>query len=136
MHAHLLHCLYMPKPKVVIVEDEAMIRDMYKMKLVNSGFDVQVARDGAEGLAVIEAFQPDLILLDIKMPNMAGDEMLEKLRKTDWGADIRVIVLTNISRDEAPHTFRLLHVDRYVVKAHYTPSQLVEIVKEILSIKS
>jgi two-component system alkaline phosphatase synthesis response regulator PhoP len=122
------------KASVVIVEDEPAIRDMYKMKLENSGFSAFVAQDGREGLAVIEKAKPDLILLDIKMPVMNGDEMLEKLRQTQWGANIRVIILTNISRDEAPHTLRFLSVDRYVVKAHHTPSQVVEVINEVLGI--
>lgn len=121
------------KQKIVIVEDEPSICDMYKMKLASEGYDVAVAGDGKKGLVVIKNHQPDLILLDIRMPIMSGDEMLEKLRKTDWGANIRVIILTNISRDEAPHSLRLLHVDRYIVKAHYTPSQVVDIVKKTLS---
>jgi hypothetical protein len=64
---------------------------------------------------------------------MSGDEMLEKLRATDWGSSIRVVILTNISKDEAPKNLRFLHVDRYVVKAHHTPTQVLEIIKEILS---
>ena len=121
-----------PKQKIVVVEDELPICDMYRMKLESSGYDVKIAHDGKEGLEVIENFAPDLILLDLKMPVMTGDEMLEKLRETDWGAEIRVVILTNISRDEAPHNLRFLHIDRYIVKAHYTPTQVVEIVQDIL----
>lgn len=122
------------KQKIVVVEDEPAICNMYKMKLESSGFDVAVAFDGKEGLEVIKKHKPALILLDIKMPVMSGDEMLEKLRQTDWGADIHVVILTNISRDEAPHNLRLLNIDRYVVKAHYTPKQIVDLAKEVLSI--
>lgn len=120
------------KPKIVVVEDEPAICQMYVMKLENSGFDVAAAYDGKEGLEVIKSFVPELILLDLRMPVMSGDAMLEKLRETDQGADIKVVILTNISRDEAPHNLRFLHVDRYIVKAHHTPSQIVDIVKEIL----
>lgn len=123
------------KVSVVVVEDEPAIRDMYKMKLETSGFDAMTAEDGREGLEVIEKTKPDLVLLDLKMPVMSGDEMLEKLRQTDWGASIRVIVLTNISRDEAPHNLRFLNVDRYIVKAHHTPTQVVEIIHEVLGNK-
>jgi CheY-like chemotaxis protein len=63
---------------------------------------------------------------------MSGDEMLEKLRATEDGAAIKVIILTNISKDEAPRALRLLHVDRYVVKAHHTPQQITEIIGEVL----
>ncbi len=122
-------------PKIVVIEDEPGINDMYCMKLRLSGFDVEKAYNGEEGLKIIEKFQPDLILLDLRMPVMSGDAMLEKLRQTEHGAGIRVIVLTNISRDEAPHNLRLLHVDRYIVKAHHTPSQVIEVVKEVLGTK-
>ncbi len=119
--------------KIVVVEDEHAIATMYKLKLELSGYTVKVAVNGIEGLEVIEHSKPDLVLLDIKMPEMTGDVMLEKLRATDWGSHIRVIVLTNISKDEAPANLRLLNVDRYIVKAHYTPSQVVEVVQEVLS---
>ena len=121
------------KHKIAVIEDEPSICEMYKMKLLGSGFDAQVAYDGVEGLKLIKTFKPELILLDIKMPIMSGDEMLEKLRQTDWGASIRVLVLTNISRDEAPKSLQFLHIDRYIVKAHHTPSQVVDIVKETLN---
>lgn len=121
--------------KVIIVEDEPSIQQMYQMKLNKLGFVTEVADDGQEGLQKCESFKPDLVLLDLKMPVMTGEEMLEKLRKTDWGADIRVIVLTNISRDEAPRALGMLNVDRYVVKAHHTPTQVVDVVKEVLGLK-
>ena len=66
------------------------------------------------------------------MPVKNGEDMLEELRQFDWGKDIKVIILTNISKDEAPQKLRLLNVDRYVVKAHYTPKQVVDIVKEVI----
>jgi DNA-binding response OmpR family regulator len=124
-----------PKMKIVVVEDEPAIQEMYRMKLKMSDFDVKTANNGEEGLAVIDEFEPHLILLDIKMPVMSGDVMLEQLRQTEKGAQMRVIILTNISRDEAPHNLRLLHVDRYIVKAHYTPTQVIQVVQEVLGIK-
>jgi DNA-binding response OmpR family regulator len=122
--------------KILIVEDDPPIRELYEFKLKLEGFDIRSAADGAIGLAVAEDFMPDLILLDLKMPVMTGEEMLEKLRSKPWGSNMRVIVLTNISRDEAPHRLRLLNVDRYIVKAHYTPQQVVDLVRNILGIKA
>jgi response regulator RpfG family c-di-GMP phosphodiesterase len=66
------------------------------------------------------------------MPVMSGDEMLQAMRATEWGSGIKVIILTNISKSEAPHSLRLLHVDRYVTKVHHTPAQIVDIVREVL----
>ncbi len=122
------------KQKIAVIEDDYAIASMYDFKLRHSGYEVSTAPDGKLGLTIAETFNPDLILLDLMMPVMSGDEMLEKLRQTDWGAKIKVIVLTNLSKDEAPHGLRFLNVDRYIVKAHHTPTQVVDIVREVLGV--
>ena len=119
-------------PTILIVEDDRSIRELYLLKFQLEGFTVAAAEDGQQGLAAAKKIKPDLILLDIMMPVMKGDEMLTKLRAEDWGASIRVVILTNLSKDEAPQSLRFLHVDRYVVKAHHTPKQIIDIVNEIL----
>jgi len=118
--------------RITIIEDNETLAALYEFKLNLEGFETTRARDGKEGLLLTESFRPDLILLDLLMPVMSGDEMLEKMRATRWGSSIRVIILTNISKDESPSALRLLNVDRYIVKAHYTPSQVVSIVHEVL----
>ncbi len=118
--------------KILIVEDDDAIRSLYDMKLQAAGFSVRTAANGLLGLRAAQEFAPDLILLDLRMPVMPGDEMLLKLRETNWGANMRVIVLTNISKSEAPHALRLLNVDRYAVKVHHTPAQIVEMAYEVL----
>lgn len=119
-------------PKVVVIEDDHDLQYLYQLKLENEGFLVKTAGNGEEGLSVTESFRPDIILLDLMMPIMGGAEMLAKLRATDWGSSIRVIILTNISKDEAPQALRFLRVDRYIVKAHHTPTQVIGIVHEVL----
>jgi two-component system response regulator AdeR len=128
----------MPQPKIkaIVVEDDSDLQFLYKTKLVREGFEVEVAGNGLEGLAVIERTRPHIILLDLLMPHMGGAEMLANLRAEQWGSEIQVIVLTNISKDEAPPVLRFLHVDRYIVKAHHTPAQVVNIVHEVLRERS
>ena len=118
--------------KAVVIDDDHDLQYLYKHKLERDGFSVKTASNGAEGLDLIQSFSPDIILLDLMMPVMNGTEMLTQLRSEEWGSEVRVIVLTNISKDEAPQALRFLHVDRYIVKAHHTPAQVVEIAKEIL----
>lgn len=124
-----------PALKAIVVEDDSDLLFLYKYKLEHGGFEVVTATNGQEGLDVIQKHQPDIILLDLLMPVMGGPEMLARLRSTEWGSDIRVVVLTNISKDEAPPALRFLNVDRYVVKAHHTPAQVVGIAHEVLGIK-
>jgi DNA-binding response OmpR family regulator len=121
------------KAKIAVVEDDTPIRELYRAKLELAGYDVKAAATGLEGLALAEEFLPHLLLLDIRMPHMNGDEMLMKLREQEWGADMRVIILTNLSKDEAPSILRFLGVDRYIVKAHHTPQQMVDIIDELLA---
>lgn len=121
--------------KLAIIEDEHPIQQMYKLKFEREGYTVRTASDGEEGLRLAQEFCPDIMLLDLRMPNMNGDEMLAKMRQTDWGSSIRVIILTNISKNEAPSVLRFLNVDRYIVKAHTIPSEIVKIVDEVLEKK-
>jgi len=121
------------KKKILIVEDDDQIRQIYQMKLGGSGYDVQVAADGVEGLSVAETFKPDLIMLDLRMPNLSGDQMLEKMRTTEWGKSIKVVVLTNVSRNEASLALRHLNIEAYLVKANYVPSQILQVVQDVLA---
>ena len=119
--------------KIAIIEDDAAIRDMYALKLLGAGYQVTVAKDGLEGLALVESFVPDLVLLDLKMPGLPGNEVLKRMRSTDWGDAVKVIILTNISKTEAPADLRFLNVAAYIVKVHYTPNQVLEIIKQVLT---
>jgi len=119
--------------KVAIIEDEPMIVEMYKFKLEHGGHQVQAAYNGLDGIKLAGDFRPDLILLDLMMPEMSGDQMLQKLRETDWGKDIKVIILTNIGENDAPPILSQLGVNRYVVKAQNTPSEVAQMVNDMLN---
>lgn len=118
--------------KIAIIEDDPVIAQMYRMKFEADGFEVQTADNGREGIALTERFSPDLILLDMQMPEMDGNEALALIRKHDWGKEIPVIVLTNLGEEEAPKELRSLGIHSYIVKADLTPRQVVGRVKSAL----
>jgi DNA-binding response OmpR family regulator len=119
--------------KVAIIEDEPSIAQLYQFKFEKEGYKVLTAINGTLGLALIQQEEPDIVLLDLLMPEMGGEEMLAKMRATDWGKDIKVIILTNVSRMEAPESLNELGISRYIVKAEMTASQVAQIVKEELA---
>lgn len=120
-------------PKIAIIEDDQAISQMYRIKFEAENYEVETAENGKLGLELVEKLRPDIILLDLMMPEMTGDEMLQKLRKTDWGKDIRVIILTNMGEQEAPPILKELGVKRFILKAEMTPRQVAEMVKTELA---
>lgn len=118
--------------KIAIIEDDPVISQMYRMKFEADGFEVRVAANGAIGVKLAESFRPDVILLDIQMPEMDGTEALKKIRASAWGKTIPVIVLTNLGEEEAPSIVRTLGIHSYIVKANFTPRQVVARVKEAI----
>lgn len=120
-------------PKIAIIEDDLAIAQMYRLKFEAEGYKVEIAENGKLGLELCEHMRPDLVLLDLMMPEMNGDEMLAKMRATDWGKDIKVIILTNVGEQEAPDHLKDLSVCDYVVKAEMTPKQVAELAKQQLA---
>ena len=120
--------------KIAIIEDDPVIRQMYLMKFEADGFTVETAENGKEGVRLVEKFSPDLILLDISMPIMNGDEALVAIRSETWGKNIPVMILTNLGKEEAPKTLQSLGIHSYIVKADLTPRQVVDRVKKALGL--
>ena len=118
--------------KVAIVEDDSAISQMYRIKFETEGYTVDTAENGKLGLALIEEMKPDIVLLDLMMPEMNGEEMLTKLRATSWGANIKVIILTNMGESEVPVGIKDLNVEAFILKANMTPRKVAELVKEHL----
>lgn len=119
-------------PKIAIIEDDQAISQMYRFKFEAENYDVQTAENGKLGLELIEKMRPDIILLDIMMPIMNGDEMLAKVRQMPWGATIKVVILTNKGEQEIPDAVKALNVSAVILKADMTPRQVAELVKEQL----
>jgi DNA-binding response OmpR family regulator len=119
--------------KIAIIEDDQAIGQMYRLKFDAEGYEVETAANGKLGLELAEKMRPDIILLDLMMPEMNGDEMLEKMRATEWGKDIKVIILTNVGEQEAPEIIKRLGARRFIVKAEMTPRQVFEMVQAELA---
>jgi two-component system response regulator AdeR len=120
--------------KIAIIEDDPVISQMYRFKFEASEFEVQLANNGKRGVDMVKTFQPDLILLDLQMPEMGGAEALEIIRKNEWGKNIPVIILTNMGEEESPKKLRELGIHSYIVKANLTPNQVLKRVQEALNI--
>lgn len=120
-------------PKIAIIEDDQTISQMYRFKFEAEDFDVQTAGNGKLGLELVEKMKPDIILLDLMMPVMTGQEMLTLMRKESWGKDIKVIVLTNMGEQELPPALKDLGVSGVILKADMTPRQVAELVKKQLA---
>jgi|SRR3990167_403312 len=118
--------------KVAIIEDDLAIAQMYRIKFEADGYLVETAENGKLGLELVQKMQPDIILLDLMMPVMTGEQMLTELRKTEWGKNIKVVILTNVGEQEIPEQVKKLNVSAFILKADMTPRQVAELVKDQL----
>ena len=118
--------------KIAIIEDDPTISQMYRMKFEADGFDVRMAGNGKIGVDLVKSFKPDIILLDIQMPQMDGAAALKLIREHKDSKDTPVIILTNLGEEEAPSEMRSLGISSYIVKANNTPRQVVAHVKNTI----
>ena len=109
-----------------------MLIDIYKTKLTSSGFLVDVASAGDEVLRKLEETKPDLLLLDIVLPQIDGWEILKTIKANPKLKDLKVIILSNLGQKEEVEKGMKLGATKYLIKAHYTPSQTVEEIKKVL----
>ena len=121
-------------PTIAIIEDDQAISQMYRFKFEAEGYKVETAENGKIGLALVENQKPDIILLDLMMPEMTGDAMLAKMRATPWGKDLKVIILTNMGEQEIPAAVKELGVSAVILKADMTPRQVADIVQKQLEV--
>lgn len=118
--------------KIVIVEDNASLADIYKIRLEMLGYTCHVAYDGEAALELIKKELPDLVLLDLMVPKIAGDQILERLRSSDWGKNIKVLIVSNLNEADAPAGLRDMGIEGYAVKANLSNDQIDQLVDNIL----
>ena len=119
--------------KIVIAEDNVALADVYKIRLEMIGYQVFIGADGEEALEVIEREKPDLVLLDMMMPKLAGDEVLKRMRASDWGKNIRVFIISNLAEDDAPAGLRDYNIEGYAIKIDLREDDLDKLVDKILT---
>src|SRR4030042_3203545 len=120
------------KTKILLIEDDSFLVEMYTTKFELEGFAVVAAEDGKKGLDMIKSENPDIILLDILMPKMDGFVVLDAMKKDKEMADIPVVLLTNLGqKDDVKKGFEKGAVG-YLIKAHFMPSEVVDKIKKIL----
>lgn len=122
------------KKEIMIIEDDSFVMDIYQTKLAQEGFLVSTAANGMEALKKLEEKKetPDLILLDIIMPYVDGLEVLKKVRTIDRLKDVPVILLTNLSQKEEVDQGLALGANDYLIKSHFTPSEVLEKINKYL----
>jgi len=132
------------KKSILLIEDDPFLIDIYTTKLKEASFFIEVAEDGEEALRKIKDYNPpttqkgkkhiwpDLVVLDIVLPHIDGWEILKEIRESLNLKDLKVIILSNLGQKEEVEKGLLLGATKYLIKAHYTPTEIVEEIKKII----
>lgn len=120
------------KKKILIIEDDVFLRELISRKIVSEGYDIKQASDGEDGLRELKNEAPDLILLDLILPGIDGFEVLMRVKKDSELAHIPVIILSNLGQKEDIEKGLKLGAVDYLIKAHFTPQEIIEKVQYIL----
>jgi len=118
--------------KILLVEDDKFLRELMSKKLITLGYEVVSAADGESGLVMIKEAKPDVVLLDLILPGINGFEVLEKAKQDPEIANIPVVILSNLGQTEDIEKGLALGAKDFLVKAHFTPQEIVNKLKSIL----
>ena len=118
--------------KIMVVEDDTSLREIYSIRIVAEGYEVVSAGDGEEALAVAVREKPDLILSDVMMPKISGFDMLDILRSTPETANIKVVMMTALSAEDQRQRGERLGADRYLVKSQVGIEDVINTIHEVL----
>lgn len=122
--------------KILVVEDEQALNEAYEFILSTAGYMVQVAHDGQDALEQTKSFEPDLILLDLRMPRVGGIEFLQQYDLVHDHPTVRVIVFSNLDTQKEIDQAYKLGAQRYILKAWASPKELLSIVSDTLKAKT
>lgn len=119
--------------KILIVEDDPFILEMYRAKLSLMGHQVLIAGDGLAGKQLVEKERPDLVVLDIIMPRMNGFQLLKTIRKKAEFKEIPILILTNLDGKRETKKGLKLGANEYLIKAYFTPTEVVSRIEALLN---
>lgn len=119
--------------KIFLVEDDRSLSKLYQIKLKTSGYLVETAQNGQECLDRINKIQPDLILLDVILPKIDGFTVLKKIKQNPKLKKIPIFLLTNLGQDEDIKKGKSLGVEGYLIKAQFTPAEIVKKIEQVLN---
>ena len=118
--------------KILIIEDDKFLRELITRKLLNEAYEVSEAVDGEEGIKKIKEEKPDLVLLDLILPGIDGFEVLSQMRKESALSSIPVIILSNLGQKEDVEKGLKMGAVDYLIKAHFTPGEIIDKIKAAL----
>ena len=121
--------------KILLVEDDQSLREIYGIRLTAEGYEIVPAGDGEQALALAVKEKPDLIISDVMMPKISGFDMLDILRSTPETKDIKVIMMTALSSEDQRERGEALGADRFLVKSQVGIEDVVNAVHEVLDAK-
>lgn len=119
--------------KILLVEDDVFMVDLLAQELKGAGFEVVVAKTGSEVVEKFREAKPDLVLLDIMLPDLNGFDALRQIRREEKGPATKVIILSNLGDDSDRKEGKRLGARDYLVKANFTLKEIVERVRAVLA---
>ena len=120
---------------VLVIEDDKFLRELISQKLIKEGFEVEGAIDGEEGIKMVKELKPAIVLLDLILPGVDGFEVLSRIKGDPTLASIPVIILSNLGQKEDVERGLKLGAIDYLIKAHFTPGEIIEKIKNVLKQK-
>jgi len=118
--------------KILIIEDDKFLRELIVQKLIKEGYETTEAIDGEEGTKKVNEERPDLVLLDLILPGIDGFEVLTRMKRDPALASVPVIILSNLGQKDDIERGLKLGVAGYLIKAHFTPGEIIEKIKSVL----
>lgn len=119
--------------QILLVEDDPFLIDIYSQKLAKAGFNIEVAKNGESALQSLRKRKPQLLILDIVLPGIEGWEILRKIKKDPRLASLKIVVLSNLGQKEEVEKGLRLGAIKYLIKAHYTPSEVIKEIKKVIT---